>query len=184
MMKQYECMTAAAEIRMLISVLTKLTRQEWQEQLEASGLGVSPLDASLMRFLRHHPFTISELSKHMAVEPASLVPVVDALERKTMIRRTIDPQDRRRTPLVLTPEGERILEQLPGLTPHSAYMRTLDTMGEEKTMQLLNGLRELASGMSGSKDFVTELSKSVRMQCEDERVHLLKRKKTKAEEAV
>ncbi len=163
-MKQNEFLATATEIRILVSMLTKLTRQEFQDHLDTFGLGISMGHHGVLRFLRHHSFTISELSKHMNMEPASLVPIVDDLERKGWIRRTVDPADRRRTPLVLTAEGEQFLATMPSIGRSSPFFRTLEEMGDEKTTDLLERLRELVAGMSDNKSLVPELSKSVRIQ--------------------
>lgn len=163
-MKRQEFIASATEIRVLLRVLTKMAHQEFQEHLDACGVGISMPHYGVMRLLKHHPYTIKELSKHMLVEPASLVPVVDELERKTYVRRTADPADRRRTPLVLTEEGEHMLLGLPQLPASGPFIKTLDGMGDEKVLDLLAHLRELAYGMSENKEMVSELTKTVRMQ--------------------
>lgn len=176
-MKQQEFSAAAAEIRILLGILTKMSRQELQDHLDKCGYGISALHHGVMRLLNHHPYTIKELSKHMLVEPASLVPVVDELERKTYLRRTTDPLDRRRTPLVLTDEGQQILSSLPPMPASGPYMQTLQAMGDGKIQQLLHLLRELAQGMSENKDMVPELTKTVQMQIANRSVAIEKKAK-------
>lgn len=174
-MKRQEFLVMAAEIRILMRILTKLAHQEFAEHLENCGVGISTPHYGVMRLLKLHPYTIKELSKHMVVEPASLVPIVDVLERKTFVRRTTDPSDRRRTPLILTDEGDQLLTNLPLMPLSSPYMKTLDEMGEERIKGLLGGLRELAMGMSDNTEMVTELEKTVRMQV-GENVEMLEKK--------
>lgn len=159
-------------------MLAKMTRAEWQEHLDSCGVGLSTLHLGVLRLLKHHPYTIKELSKHMVVEPASLVPVVDELERKNYAQRTTDPADRRRTPLVLTPEGDELLTSLPYMPQTSAFMHTLEEMGDEKVTDLLIRLRELASGMSGDPQRIDDLSHSVHMQVSSKSLASLKKKKT------
>jgi MarR family 2-MHQ and catechol resistance regulon transcriptional repressor len=166
-MKRQEFIASAMEIRVLLRILTKMAHQEFQDHLDACGVGISMPHYGVMRLLKHHSYTIKELSKHMLVEPASLVPVVDELERKTFVRRTADPNDRRRTPLVLTAEGDQMLTGLPHLPSAGPFIKTLETMGDEKVLDLLGRLRELAYGMSEDKAMVPELAKTVRMQIGD-----------------
>jgi DNA-binding MarR family transcriptional regulator len=163
-MKKHDWIATAIEIRILIGILTKLTRQELQEHLDTCGVEMSTLDHGVVRLLRYHPFTISELSKHMLLEPASLVPVVDALERKNWIRRSTDPHDRRRTPLILTEEGERVLANLPMASTDSPFLKTLEKMGAARAEELLLLLRELVQGLSPNKELVGELSRTVQLQ--------------------
>lgn len=163
-MKRNEFLAAAIEIRILMAILTKLVRHELQEHLDRCGVPMSGLHHGVLRLLKHRPYTISELSKHMVVEPASLVPVVDDLERKSWVRRGTDPADRRRTPLLLTEEGDRLLTSLPMMPSSSPYVRTLERMGEQRVFELLATLRELADGASENKDIVPEISRTVQIQ--------------------
>ncbi len=163
-MKQKDFLAAATEIRILMRILTKLMHQEFQEHLDACGVGISVPHYGVMRLLKDHRYTIKELSTHMLVEPASLVPVVDELERKAFVRRTKDPKDRRRTPLVLTDKGEEMLSRMPMLPATSPFMKTLEAMGDAKVTQLLARLRELTKGVSKNHELVPELSKTVRLQ--------------------
>ncbi|MBI4672293.1 MAG: MarR family transcriptional regulator [Chloroflexi bacterium] len=163
-MKHHELLATAVEIRILTAILTKLTRQELQSHLDECGAGLSTVHHGVARLLRNRPFTISELSKHMMVEPASLVPIVDDLERKKLVRRSTDPQDRRRTPLLLTTAGERLLARIPVLPSSGRFLQTLEKMGDDKIALLLELLRELADGTSENKELVSEMSNTVRFQ--------------------
>lgn len=166
----------ATEIRILLIMLAKMTRQEFQEHLDSCGVGLSTVQLGVLRLLKHHPYTIKELSKHILVEPASLVPVVDELERKMYVRRTTDPNDRRRTPLVLTEHGNEILTTLPYTPATSSFISTLENMGEEKISSLLVHLRELASGMSGDPERIDELVHTVHMQVSSKSLASAKKK--------
>lgn len=177
-MKRQEFVAMATEIRILMRILTKLAHQEFAEHLENCGMGISTPHYGVMRLLKLHPYTIKELSKQLVVEPASLVPIVDELERKEFVRRTTDPSDRRRTPLILTDEGDQILTNLPLMPLSSPYMKTLDEMGEDRIQGLLAGLRELALGMSENKEMVKEIAKNVRTQVGDNVALLEKKGKT------
>ncbi len=163
-MKRQELIARVIEIRILLTMVAKVSRQEWQEHLDACGVGLSMLHIAVLRLLKHHPYTIKELSTHILVEPASLVPVVDELENKGYVRRTTDPQDRRRTPIILTEEGDQTLLTLPLVPTSSTFVQTLEGMGDEKINALLEMLRELASGMIGSEERVSVLARTVEMQ--------------------
>src|SRR5689334_14835864 len=143
-MKKQELCAAAAELRILMSMMTKMARQDMQQHLNTCGVKLGTLDHGVMRLLQHQHFTIKDLSKHMRLEPASLVPVIDDLEHRQLVWRGIDPNDRRRTPLHLTEEGERLLASIPVMPMQSAYYKTLETMGAEKIEMLLALMRELA----------------------------------------
>lgn len=176
-MKRQAFIATSTEIRILLVMLAKLTRQEYQDHLDSCGVGLSTLHLGVLRLLKHHPYTIKELSKHMLVEPASLVPVVDELERQSYAQRTTDPNDRRRTPLVLTQQGDELLSNLPYMSATSAFLKTLRAMGDDKMFDLLVRLRELATGMSGDPERIAEISHTVHIQVS--RKSLASAKKTK-----
>ncbi len=53
-----------------------------------------------------------QLARELGVTPAAVVPLCDRLERDGIVRRVPDTVDRRVTWLELTPEGDRLLEEL------------------------------------------------------------------------
>jgi DNA-binding MarR family transcriptional regulator len=106
-----------------------------------------------MRVLYHHHITtLSELSRHMELTPATLVPVIDALQRERLLERNRDPKDRRRTLLSLTKRGLEMLDQIPRIDHHNAFVDGLKKMGPEKSEQLGLLLRELADCMVASDE--------------------------------
>ena len=98
-------------MRTLLFVLHKVAMRELAQRLETAGVGISPPQYAVMRLLSLDSLTISELSGRMMLTPPTLVGIVDALERKGLVQRGQDPQDRRRTPLQLTPDAARRLSQ-------------------------------------------------------------------------
>ncbi|HZQ10703.1 MAG TPA: MarR family transcriptional regulator [Anaerolineae bacterium] len=163
-MKNQELNATATELRILMTILTKMARHDLQQHLDACGVDIGALPIGVMRLLHYQSLTIKDLSKHMALEPASLVPVIDDLERRNLVRRGTDPNDRRRTPLYLTEEGERLLMGIPALPIESPFVKAIEAMGEQKAQTLLALLRELANGMMQDKSTVSRISKAVRMQ--------------------
>jgi DNA-binding MarR family transcriptional regulator len=51
----------------------------------------------------------SELAAALRVHPSNLVSLVDGLEAEGLVERTRDPADRRRSRVMLTQKGERVL---------------------------------------------------------------------------
>ena len=98
----------AMELHMLSAVLLKMTMQAMEGRGILSEAGISMLQYGVLRALRRQSFTIGEMSEIMIVDPSTLVPVVDALERKGLAERGRDPNDRRRVPISLTPQGMEV----------------------------------------------------------------------------
>lgn len=144
----------ALEIRILTAMITKLAGQDLERRLQAGGLDVSSPQLAVLRRLRQGSTTLSELSAEMLLAPASLVPVVDALERKGLVRRGLDLADRRRKSLALTPAGTALIARLPSLSREDALAQSLARMKPEQARQLADLLRALTVCLVGDREVV------------------------------
>ena len=89
------------------------------------------------------------------LDPSTLVPAVDTLERNGYVRRTKDPKDRRRTPLEITGQGTALLAQFPMLDEQDALVKALGQMSDDHQQQLLTLLRELVSNLKSEAEVQT-----------------------------
>jgi DNA-binding MarR family transcriptional regulator len=167
-MKTEELYTAANEIRILAALVTKMTGRDLQRRLDSWGTGVSELQYGIMRLLSYQEHTISELSCKFMLDPSTLVPAVDALERKKFARRGTDPVDRRRNPLSLTEHGAEFVARVRVVDSQDSLVKSLNAMNGEQCHQLLMLLRELVSRMAGGEDVLHHVSYRVRPQAERE----------------
>ncbi len=80
-------------------------------------LGLRPVQAFALALLGHEASYPKELA-HLLDAPPSVVSVLlSDLEGRNLVSRTVDPADRRRVRLELTPEGRRTLGAI-----HSAWL--------------------------------------------------------------
>ncbi|NIO39903.1 MAG: MarR family transcriptional regulator, partial [Burkholderiales bacterium] len=133
----------AIEIRILAAIATKKSLHAFEQRLESAHVGVSGLQYGILHALSDQEQTISELSDTFMLDPSTLVPAVDALERKGLAKRGKDPNDRRRIPISLTEHGAEIIACVPTVDETDPLVRSLQQMEEEQCMQLLDLLREL-----------------------------------------
>ncbi len=126
-----------------MSVISKVFRQSITQRLADSDAGISHLQYGLLHMLTHESGTISELSRKFTLDPSTLVPVVDSLERKGLVKRERDPNDRRRIPITLTDAGLELVRSVPMMSDDDALLTGLRDMGEESAQQLLDLLHEL-----------------------------------------
>lgn len=143
-MKTTEFQIAAGELRTLTARILKAARQDTEQRLTASHVGISALQYAILTVLSDKNYTLSELSGQMGREPATLLPVVDALETKEMLQRGQDPRDRRRMPLLITGQGRSVLERVPKVGENDLLLKALKGLGERKTEQLISLLREVS----------------------------------------
>lgn len=139
------------------SIIARAAHTSFEQHLNGSELGVSPVQFGVMRTLCHGNLTISELSRKFAVDPSTLVPVIDSLERKGYVLRSRDPQDRRRIPLSLTQEGQRLLRRSIPVNEDDAFVQAVSAIGPERGEQLIKLLTLLLSKMPDGDTIVREV---------------------------
>jgi DNA-binding MarR family transcriptional regulator len=102
----------------------------------------------------------------MMVDPSTLVPVVDALERKGLAVRGRDPQDRRRVPISLTEQGTKIATWHPSKGPFAEQgnpiLQSIESMGVERAQLLLTLLREMVSHLPDGEEMLQQVATRVR----------------------
>lgn len=122
-------------------------------ELAPHGLTVSQLNILTVLHRSDRPLTMGELGQAVSVRPANLTGVVDALTRRSLIERQVNPDDRRSYLITNTPAGEDFLQRfLPG---HWQYLRALTaglTVGERTQLtELLERLRKSVEAANGAQ---------------------------------
>jgi len=135
----------AERVRTLIFMVSKSVMRDLDRRLDASGVGISGPQYGVMRLLSQESATITELSSRMMLSPATLVPVVDTLERKGFLQRGVDPKDRRRVPLLLTDAGAEVVARFAVVAGLDPLTQGLNDLGHEKAQQLQTLLLELVN---------------------------------------
>lgn len=135
------------EIRILASVLARLASRSLEERFSGHSANISGLQYGILRTLAANNMTLSDLSKRFVLDPSTLVPVVQTLERKHLVTRNRDPNDRRRWILSLTPEGSELIRSVPMYNEDDLLFQCLADMGKDKANDLLSLLREVVSKM-------------------------------------
>jgi DNA-binding MarR family transcriptional regulator len=76
-------------------------------------LGITASQLKVLRIIRRGDDTAVALCRHLSIHSACMTRMLDRLERKGLIVRTPDDQDRRQVRLALTSEGEAMSTALP-----------------------------------------------------------------------
>ena len=146
------------EIRILASVMARVTARSLEERFSTLNADISGLQYGILRTLAYQSFTLSELSRRFVVDPSTLVPTIDTLERKGLVTRQRDPQDRRRIPLLLTEEGAKLLHDMPLMQEDDLLYKCLGDMGEAKAHELLELLRQVVQRMPEGEAMLQSIS--------------------------
>ena len=155
------------EVQALVSIAAKMVRNTMDDRLERQQTGVTSLQYGILRIIEHGAETISVISKKQMLDPSTLVPAVDALERNGFVRRTKDPKDRRRTPIEITTKGEDLLARFPMLDEDDSLVKALAQISDEHQRELVDRLRELVGKLT-SEDEVEALMVALQAEIESE----------------
>ena len=163
-MRIAEFAVLAHQVRSLITISAKLMAHQLEHHLAEHWPGMSGPQYGVLRSLECNPSTISELSERMLLAPSTLVPIIDRLESESLVVRGKDPEDRRRTPLMLTDHARQMLVQVPTDDAQNNLGQALQTMGVEKSQQLSLLLQELVANLANDHTIVERvMTMSTRM---------------------
>ena len=96
----------------LLHRLTKRLRHAQAERL--APLGLTPAQERALRMITRsqEPPRMTELADHLGIVPRSVTTVIDALEQAGLVRREIDPRNRRAIRLHLTERGRAVRDEM------------------------------------------------------------------------
>ena len=106
-----------SRLRMVVARLSRRLRQEANEGATPSQL------AALATVERHGPITLGDLAGHERVRPPTMTRIVAGLEETKLVRREVDPSDRRVARISITTEGSRLLAR--SRTRKDAFLASL-----------------------------------------------------------
>jgi DNA-binding MarR family transcriptional regulator len=151
----------AHELRLLFAMAAKLVRESFEKHLEVAHVDLTGLQFGILRTLDEREHTLSELSRHLMLDPSTLVPVIDSLERKGYALRAKDPNDRRRNPITVTQAGAQILETVRKIDFADAFSAGVAQIGPNQADQLVGLLHTLLHHMPGGDEIINTLNENV-----------------------
>jgi len=99
----------------LVDLLQRLTKRLRRAQMsQLAPLGLTPAQERALRLITRseEPLRMAELADQLRVVPRSVTTVIDALEHAGLVRREIDPANRRAIRLHLTGKGLAVREEM------------------------------------------------------------------------
>lgn len=148
--RRSETIAMAQEIRALCSVITKVARADLESSLKQHDSGITAIEHGVLRHLSNGITSMAEMSRLMGVAPSTLVYVVDGLTKKKLVKRSKDPKDRRKEPLLLEKKGAELFARAPKMDADSLLVKSLESMCGPRRGELLALLNELVDGLTGS----------------------------------
>jgi DNA-binding MarR family transcriptional regulator len=126
----------------LLSQLGAHAAARFAERLRV--LELSPADAGILRLLRTAAgISQQELSSRLQIHPSRLVAILDNLERRQLVERKPNPDDRRLYSLHLTKEGGEMLQRI-GKVAREHQDELLSVLSGEERAKLTDMLQRVA----------------------------------------
>jgi MarR family transcriptional regulator, organic hydroperoxide resistance regulator len=88
------------------------------------------------------PVKVSDLARLMFVQPATVVGILDRLERKGLAARTRSREDRRVVTIDLTPAGKDLVSQAPEVV-QGHLVKGLETLPTHRLLLIEDGMEQL-----------------------------------------
>jgi MarR family transcriptional regulator, lower aerobic nicotinate degradation pathway regulator len=111
----------------------------------ASGTGLRSYHYRLLASLEESgPTSQADLGRYAGVDRSDVVTVLGELERLGLVQRTVDPSNRRRNIVSLTPAGRKQLRALDEVID-DVQQRVLAPLSDNERRQLTKLLRKLAN---------------------------------------
>lgn len=133
----------ANPIKKALHGIIKLAKADIDKRFIEQNVGITPLQYGVLATTQAKPITIHEIACYFNFKAPSLVPAVDALEKKELLTRKTDAHDRRKIQLVITKKGLSLLKRLPINDSNSALNKAFSALSPAKQKQLLALLQEL-----------------------------------------
>jgi DNA-binding MarR family transcriptional regulator len=124
----------------------------WSDLVAAlQPFGLRPGHYSVLLILRAAPGSRQQdIGEALGIQRPNLVAMIDGLEKSGLIRRAINPADRRSHALSLTDDGlARLAEADAAHAAHEA--RLVATMKDTDPVEMLPALRRIAAGLGGGE---------------------------------
>lgn len=130
------------ELRYLLSITHSRTSQFIQEALDEFDLTIR--QQSILAFISDQSSSSQHnLAKMLEIDPSQVVALVNSLESRGLLRRQVDPNDRRTNAVVMTDEGKNYYDKVHEATK-TAEARAASTLSNRDQKNLKELLRRIA----------------------------------------
>jgi DNA-binding MarR family transcriptional regulator len=101
-----------SDVRRIAASLVKLQKQLNAALAQHPAMPVTLPQLMLLNLAHlHGPYRLTALAEKIEVKPSAVTVMVDRLEKRGLVRRTQDPEDRRAVLVELTADGLDVLRQ-------------------------------------------------------------------------
>jgi DNA-binding MarR family transcriptional regulator len=127
-----------------IGTIIKMSKQQLEKRLREQGEEITAHQYAILVRLSKGNLTVKELGESFSIEPPTLIPIIDLLERRNLVVRIPDLKDRRRKLLQVTERGNELISRMRSDIKNDAVAQAFLRMGKEKSVTLVGLLQLLA----------------------------------------
>jgi DNA-binding MarR family transcriptional regulator len=147
----------ALEIRLLTGIIIKTARQSMERHMAEKGISLSMLQFGILHVASLNTCTSAEMSKLMMLDPSTLVPAIDGLVEKGLIRKERDPYDRRRYLLQPTEEAHAFMSEMNVVTDDDPLLYAVQQLGTDESELLVSLLRKVVESLPEGETIVADI---------------------------
>jgi DNA-binding MarR family transcriptional regulator len=125
-----------------VRTINRLLRQAVEADMEQSGL-TAPQVTALRILVKSGGLSLKELSARMGLAHSTVSGIVDRLEKRELVARQVDPDDRRISRVVVTDLVTQYVGEVMQSQKQSRLARALQLGSPEERRLVLEGLRLL-----------------------------------------
>jgi DNA-binding MarR family transcriptional regulator len=133
---------AADEIDTTIRVLHRLLRRPFDADIAGSGLTV-PQVSALEELAKEDGLSLKELSRRMVLSHSTVSGIIDRLERRELVKRVANEQDRRYSRIVLAENVNHYIREAVPQRRLGPLLEVLAQASADERQGILTGLRTL-----------------------------------------
>ncbi len=135
-----------------VNHLSFLIRRRLVQRFEAEGLDVSAEEWAILLILQSLPdITATELSDRSLRDKTTITRTLDRLDRKGLVLRVRDTQDRRAVRLSLSPKGQATFDELAGIAG-GLIDQTLEGIAPEDVSHAMTVMQRMVSNLAEAKE--------------------------------
>lgn len=123
----------------------KTYRMYAQKQIKAHGLKITIDQWLVLKSLKENPnFTQAELAVKVFKDTASVTRILDLLVQSAYVKRELNPKDRRKFKLEVTPKGDAILSETYAIVLLNRK-KALEGISEMEILQMSETLQKISN---------------------------------------
>ncbi len=131
-----------AELKAALTEAHKLINDLISAEMGALGVNLGEGDVLTVLYVAEHDPSPSEVADWLSVTGASTTARLQSLERRSLVERKPNPQDKRSVSLHLTPQGRKLAKKVVDSKNATVVNAVIKRLGASNAKQLTESLQE------------------------------------------